>query len=90
MQKFVPRFVVDTVKYEDICEVVEKYQDDIPDPSRVRDEFERWQVKWAKEIPADRPGNAIETLSKAQSLQPFSPNIFVILTLFPTLPVTTA
>jgi Domain of unknown function (DUF4371)/hAT family C-terminal dimerisation region len=89
MQKFVPRFV-DSVKYEDIRDVVEQYHDDIPDASKVRDEFERWQVKWVKDLPADRPGNAIDTLAKAQSLQPFYPNIFMILTLFATLPITTA
>lgn len=50
-------------------------------------EFSLWKIYWAKQAEYDRPSNAIEALSECN--KEFYPNIFKLLQIFSTLPVTT-
>lgn len=50
-------------------------------------EFELWKLYWSKKDESDRPTCAIESLGECN--EEFYPNIFILLNIFSTLPVTT-
>ena len=69
----------------DIQEAVTFYTDDLPHASIIDEEFHIWKSRWLSVPPKDRPQTLSESLRQCcpQSL----PNIFVLLKLFATLPL---
>lgn len=62
------------------------YEDKI-DLQLLEAEFDLWKVYWSKKDEIDRPSCAIEALGECN--KDFYPNIFILLKIFATLPVTT-
>lgn len=83
----IPRYLT---SFEDFRNTLEFYQDLLPDDSNIllKAEFDRWQAKWAKIETANRPSNAIDALIECN--EAFFPNIFTLLKIFSTIPVSTA
>lgn len=88
LQQLVPSHVP-KARFEDLVPTFNDYVDDLScTPQEIKDEFERWQIKWNKCPLNERPRNAVDSL--ITSLQDFYPNITKLLILFVTLPITTA
>ena len=61
------------------------YGDDLPNKSIIDEEYEHWKSKWIMIVPQDRPQNLSDSLKQCCSHS--LPNIFTLLKLFATLPV---
>lgn len=84
LQQFLPMFI-GNIKFDDISDCLELYLDE-EDAISCRGEFLTWQMKWKD---ADnKPENALETLNMCN--EQFFPNIFHIIKILATLPITTA
>ena len=83
LQGLLPTRITPSSSVCDIQDAVTFYTDDLPNAGIVDEEFELW--KWCSVLPKDRPQTLSESLRKCcpQSL----PNIFVLLKLFATLPL---
>ena len=70
---------------QDIEQAVAFYGKDLPNRSIVDEEYERWKAKWLSIPSQDRPQNLSDSLKQycSHSL----PNIFTLLKLFATLPL---
>ena len=70
---------------QDIQEAATFYADDLPNASIIDEEFHLWKSRWLSVPQKDRPQTLSESLRQCcpQSL----PNIFVLLKLFATLPL---
>ena len=60
------------------------YKDDLQNPDVIDEELHRWKLKWLAMPLKDRPQNLSSTLKESGSF----PNIFTLLKLFATLPLT--
>lgn len=86
LQHLLPSRIIETSTANDIEQAISFNKDDLPNPSIVNEEFERWKAQWLSKPIEDRP----DTLSRClKSCSPEStPNIFILLKLFATLPMT--
>ena len=80
----IPSIIID--RELDLQAAIELYSRDLPSPELIPQELLRWKMKW-KSIPRDKvPTSCAETL---HNIDPeLYPNIFVLLKLAATLPVT--
>ena len=69
-----------------IFEAIEFYKDDLPYPNLLDKEFRRWKNKWRTEIPSSRPNSVAKSLKVCD--EDFFPNIYILLKLAATIPVT--
>ena len=91
IQLLVPMYICNA-EYEGLSEAVEFYKQDIS-KNEMKDEFVRWKAKWLRERNEgkDIPSNAVETLTAISTSQKiFYPNVYVLIKILATLPVTTA
>lgn len=86
LQHLLPSRITEISTVNDIEQAINFYKDDLPNPSVVDEEFQRWKVQWLSTPTEDRP----DTLNRClKSCSPESiPNIFMLLKLFATLPMT--
>ena len=88
LQLLVPSHI-DSATFDELLPIIEMYLDDLGSSATIKDEFERWQMKWRTHEPREEcPRNAIDSLH--DSLKDFYQNINILLHLFATLPVTSA
>lgn len=87
LQHLLPKYVV-CAEYKDIRPCLELYKEDVA-VGNVEDEFRRWKLKWKEQKQDSLPKNAIETLSCIKNHDEFYPNIYILIKIFATLPVTT-
>ena len=64
-----------------------EYMSDLPDPSSLNAELERWENLWINNFNGELPSTVEETLAKMTVSM--YPNMFMILNLLAVLPVTT-
>ncbi|CAM4641816.1 unnamed protein product [Leuciscus chuanchicus] len=70
----------------DISEVVQLYQDDLPSPELIDQELKCWTLKWQNKPSEQRPTSCAEAIKQCDAL--IYPNIFKLLKIASTLPVT--
>ncbi|CAM4713081.1 unnamed protein product [Leuciscus chuanchicus] len=70
----------------DISEVVQLYQDDLPSPELIDQELKCWTLKWQNKPSEQRPTSCAEAIKQCDAL--ICPNIFKLLKIACTLPVT--
>ena len=70
---------------ECIKAAIEFYSDDLPNPNVFDEEFEVWKLKWLQAPLQQRPETLSKTLQQCSSAS--FPNIFTLLKLFATLPL---
>jgi hypothetical protein len=87
IQSLIPQFV-DASTFDDLTEALDLYRSDLGPDSVIEGEFERWKLKWTAVAIADRPATAAETIQMCDSF--FFPQIYILLQLFLTLPLTSA
>lgn len=76
------------LSYEAISQAVEQYSAFLPNLESLDTEIMRWKNKWSS---GERPNNVLETIQIFDDvLQSSYPNIFVLLKILATLPVTTS
>ena len=68
-----------------IKEAVEFYSDDLPNPGILDEELSRWKCKWLSVPQKDRPKTVSKSLKQCCPIT--LPNIFTLLKLFATLPL---
>jgi len=73
---------------KDLERLVEIYQEDIGPRAAVVPEVQRWVNKWKKEDVSTVPSSAIEALCACHA--DIYPNVYILLTILCTLPVSTA
>ena len=73
---------------QDLERLLETYQEDIGRRSAVVPEVQRWVNKWKKEDVSTVPSSAIEALCACHA--DIDPNVYILLTILGTLPVSTA
>ena len=61
IRNIIPSFV-SNASYSDISEIVEYYQEDLPDALSTQDEFGRWQIKWVSESEDNKPDKCNQNL----------------------------
>ena len=74
------------IDMQQLDEVAEFYNDDLPSSAGVSAEVHLWQVKWHGKDPASVPNSAIKALQQADAS--FFPNIHCLLHIFCTMSVT--
>ena len=85
LQSIIPARITEGLSIDDISEGVEFYSDDLPNPGIVDEELSCWKSRWLT-IPAkDRPQTISASLK--QCSPETLPNIFTLLKLFATLPL---
>ena len=86
LQHLLPSEIMETSNPNDIEQAVNFYRDDLPNPSIIDEEFHPWKAQWLPKPVKDRP----DTLNNClKSCSPESiPNIFKLLKIFSTLPMT--
>ena len=70
---------------QDTEQAVASYGDDLPNRSIVDEEYECWKAKWISIPSQDRPQTLSDSLRQCCSIS--LPNIFTLLKLFATLPI---
>ena len=83
IQNLIPSKVTEKLKLIDIAEGVDFYKDDLENPDVVDEELHRWKMKWLSVRYKDRPQRLSDTLKECGGF----PNIFILLKLFATLPL---
>ena len=73
-------------KNVDLTEVVELYNDDMPSPELFQQELERWKTRYLSKANSDRPSTCAKALAECD--EELFPNIYVLLVIACTLPVT--
>ncbi|KAK4873687.1 hypothetical protein RN001_013047 [Aquatica leii] len=71
----------------DILQGSIKYKEDLPCFSALKGEFQLWKLLWQGKSPSDRPSCAIEAVGECN--RQLYPNIYMLLNILSTLPVTT-
>jgi hypothetical protein len=87
IQSLIPRFVVASI-FDDLTDALDLYRCDLGPRSVIEGEFERWKLKWTAVAAADRPSTAADAIQICDSL--LFPQIYILLQLFLTLPLTSA
>ena len=85
VQHLLPVRICSTSSVQDIDQAVAFYGNDLPNKSIIDEEYERWKGKWIMIAPQDRPQNLSDSLKQCCSHS--LPNIFTLLKLFATLPL---
>ncbi|KAL6484471.1 hypothetical protein MHYP_G00065160 [Metynnis hypsauchen] len=70
----------------DISEAVALYQDDLPSPEVIHQELKRWKLKWQAKSSHQRPSSCAPAIRECDEMM--YPNIFKLLKIACTLPVT--
>ncbi|XP_063750079.1 52 kDa repressor of the inhibitor of the protein kinase-like [Eleginops maclovinus] len=70
----------------DISEAVALYQDDLPSPEVIDQELKRWKLKWQVKALHQRPSSCASAIKECDEMM--YPNIFKLLKIACTLPVT--
>ena len=70
----------------DISEAVALYQDDLPSPEVIHQELKRWKLKWQAKSSHQRPSSCASAIKECDVMM--YPNIFKLLKIACTLPVT--
>jgi len=85
LQRIIPSLITTNLSHNDISEGVDFYSDDLPNAAIVDEELSRWKSPWLAVPEKDRP----QSLSAALKQCPPDtfPNIFTLLKLFATLPL---
>jgi hypothetical protein len=86
LQFLVPKFL-DQGTWADLAKLLEFYSEDVTSPSAFKAEYERWKMKWNVEPASARPSTAIDALRECPEMS--YPNIFTLLLIFATLPIST-
>jgi len=73
---------------QDLEKLLEIYQEDVGPRAAVVSEVQRWVNKWKKEDVSTVPSSAIEALCACHA--DIYPNVYILLTILGTLPVSTA
>ena len=81
----VPKNITANSSFTKIEETVEFYIDDLPDPAIMDEEFCRWKSKWLAISKENRPDTKAKSLKQCPKTG--LPNIFTLLQLFATLPL---
>ena len=68
-----------------IEEAVSFYNDDLPNPTIIDEEFCRWKSKWLLALTDDQPDTIVKSLKECS--QAALPNIYTLIMLFATLPL---
>ena len=86
LQALLPAKITPASSVDDIEQAVSFYASDLPNAGIVDEEFHVWKSRWLSILPKERPQTLSECLKKCskQSL----PNIFTLLKLFATIPMT--
>ena len=83
IQKLIPSKVTEDFTIFNISNAIDFYKDDLPNPDIVDEELCRWKTKWFSMPLEDRPQLLTECLKQCSNF----PNIFALLKLFATLPL---
>ena len=86
LQHLLPSIITETSNPNDIEQAINLYRDDLPNPSIVDEELHQWNAQWLSKPMKDRPDMLNSCLKCCSSES--SPNIFMLLKLFATLPMT--
>ena len=86
VQHLIPRKITQSSSYADIDQVVQYYKDDLPNRCIVDEEFDRWKHKWVS-IPVSKRPETLNECLKESCLKSL-PNLFVLLQIFATIPMT--
>ena len=70
----------------DLTEVVELYNDDMPSPELFQQELERWKTRYLSKAISDRPSTCAKAFAECD--EELFPNIYVLLVIACTLPIT--
>ena len=85
LQRIIPSLITTNLSHYDISEGVGFYSDDLPNATIVDEELSRWKSRWLAVPEKDRPQSLSAALKQCQ-LDTF-PNIFTLLKLFATIPL---
>ena len=85
LQSLLPSKITSTTSINDISDAIQFYNDDLPNPLIMDEEFLVWKSKWLSVQAQERPTTLQDCLK--QCSQTTLPNIFCLLKLFATLPV---
>ena len=72
----------------EITDLTNQYSDDLPNPDIIDQELRRWKRKWMDVKPDDRPDSLAKSIKVCDKLR--FPNIFILIRIGCTLPVTSA
>ena len=72
----------------EITDLTNQYSDDLPNPDIIDQELRRWKRKWMDVKPDDRPDSLAKSIKVCDKLR--FPNIFILIKIGCTLPVTSA
>lgn len=86
IQSLVPTKLTSSSSADSITDAVTLYKDDLPNPLVVDEEFHIWKLKWLSVSMRDRPTSLHEILK--QCSQHITPNLYTLLKIFATLPMT--
>ena len=70
----------------EITDLTNQFSDDLPNPDIIDQELRRWKRKWMDVKPDDRPNSLVKSIKVCDKLR--FPNIFILLKIGCTLPVT--
>jgi hypothetical protein len=70
----------------DISAAVEMYEEDLPSPELMDQELKRWRLKWQGKSSEDTPASCAQAIKECDAM--LYPNIFMLLKIACTLPVT--
>lgn len=85
LQSLLPSRITSTTSVSDISEAVKFYNDDLPNPMIIDEEMHVWKTKWLSVEAQERPKSLQDCLKVCSKTT--LPNIFCLLKLFSTLPV---
>ena len=85
LQDLLPVNITEGTSTSSMKDAIDFYSDDLPNSDIIDEEFSRWKRKWLCVPLKDRPETLAESLK--QCCQQTLPNIFTLLKLFATLPL---
>ena len=86
---FIPSIICDPeYKDLDIEGLIEQYSDDLPNPDVIDLELKLWKRKWSEVEKSDRPASLAKATKNCDKLK--FPNIFTLIKIGCTLPITSA
>ncbi len=85
LQSLLPAYLETTSSLDDIRPTIAFYSEDLPNVEIIDEELHRWKSKWLHIPQNDRPKSLSETLKECDANA--LPNIFTLLKLFATLPL---
>jgi hypothetical protein len=91
ISKLMPNTVKE-IEFADVKETFEFYREDLISDNFLvlESEFEMWRNMWRKRIDTNLPSTISEVLKSTYSLRDFYPNIYRLIAIFATLPVSVA